>query len=674
MRLTAFFLAAALSVAPSSGDAGAALATATAPGTRAQTFSPDDEARIVGLASPVFSPDARHVALVRTVQDVKNDRSRTTLVVVDVATAASRSLATTAQGVAQPAYSPDGKRLAFLSFDVKRQRQIVVMPAAGGAARAVTRATRGVQQFAWRPDGRAFAYITQDGPPSRITQHRDFFEIGDDDYLARGVEPPSHLWLVDASGTNARRLTSGTWSAAVSYPPGPPASPLSWTPDGRTLTFARVPDTHDGDTYLMEIDVLDVRTGAVRSLTDRHRFENFAAVSPDGRRVAYLASREDDPNNANALFVTSLDGGRGVDISAKLDINPWRAIWADDRTLLVGSNRGAHASMWLLRDDGSSTPIDSGGADSSQGYWLQAAVAGNGAIAFVGSTATHPAELYYAPDAAAPARPLTHVNDAVASMRLGRSDAISWSGPDGWKHDGILTYPPTEAPGRKYPLALILHGGPTNAATLGFNGLAQSLAARGVVVFQPNYRGSDNGGNAYQRANFQDSGDGPGRDVMAGLAAVERSVNVDPARVGVSGWSYGGYLTSWLMTRYHAWKTAFSGAAIYDLVDEYDFSDNNVQLGFNFGGSPHVGDRLAVYRAQSPITYALDVACPVLIMSDIGDSRVPVTQSFRMYRILNDNNRPVRFIGIPVDGHNPGDIVRRIERERYWTEWAAQGL
>jgi dipeptidyl aminopeptidase/acylaminoacyl peptidase len=171
-----------------------------------------------------------------------------------------------------------------------------------------------------------------------------------------------------------------------------------------------------------------------------------------------------------------------------------------------------------------------------------------------------------------------------------------------------------------------------------------------------------------------DAGDGPGRDVMAGLAAVERSGNVDHARIGVSGWSYGGYMTSWLMTHYHPWKTAFSGAAVNDLVDEYDFSDGNVQTAFGFKGSPHVGNNLADYRAQSPITYALDVTCPVLIMSDIGDARVPVTQSFRMYRILKDNNRPVRFIGIPVDGHNPGDIVRRIERERVWTDWAAQGL
>ncbi|MDP9106882.1 MAG: S9 family peptidase [Candidatus Eremiobacteraeota bacterium] len=654
--------------------AAAALAVALPSAAAAASFTPDDEARIVGLSSPVFSPDGARVVLVRTVHDTKADKSHTALVAVDVASGVLRELTAKVEGIAQPSYSADGRELAFLAFDKKHQRQIEVMPAGGGAAHAITKVKFGVQQFAWRPDGRALAYVTQDDPPARIAQHRDFIEIANDDYLTRSNDPPSHVWLVDANGAHARRLTSGAWSAATSYPPSPPASPLSWTPDGKSLTFARVPNTHAGDAYQSEIDVLDVASGSLRPLTDRHRFETFAAVSPDGRRIAYLVSRDDDPNNANALFVTGLAGGRGTDVSARLDRNPWRAIWVDDRTLLVGSNDGPHQSMWLLHDDGTSQRVDTGGAEVNQGYWLQAAVNERGALAFVGTTSLRPSELYYAPSAAAPARRLTHVNDAVASLQLGRSEEIAWNGPDGWKHDGIVTYPPGFTPGKKYPLALVIHGGPTAASTLSFSGLAQSMAARGIIVFQPNYRGSDNGGNAYQRAIYMDAGDGPGRDVMAGLAALEKSGNVDGARVGVSGWSYGGYMTSWLMTHYHPWKTAFSGAAVNDLVDEYDFSDGNVQTAFGFKGSPHVGNNLADYRAQSPITYALDVTCPVLIMSDIGDARVPVTQSFRMYRILKDNNRPVRFVGIPVDGHNPGDIVRRIERERVWTDWAAQGL
>lgn len=651
----------------------AVLACALPASAGAATFSPNTEALIVGLSSPAFSPDGARVALVRTTQDLKGDRSRSSLVVVDVATAATHVLTVPKlQGIAQPAYAPDGRALAFLAFDAKHERQIFVIRGSGKPA-AITKAPQGVQQYAWRPDGAALAYVTQDATPKAVTEHHDFFEITNDDYLNRSNDPPSHLWLV-MPGKAATRLTSGTWSTVTSYPPGPPASPLSWTPDGHALTFARVPNTHDGDAYLSEIAVLDLGTKQVRSLTDRHKFETFATVSPDGARVAYLANRDDDPNNANDVFLAPLGGGRGASISTKLDRNSYRAIWTDPKTLLVGSNEGSHAPMWLLHDDGSFVRVNTGTVEVNQGYWLQAAVSSKGALAYVGTTSTHPSELYYQPSAASAPHVLTHVNDSIAALALGKTEAISWTSTDGIAQNGTLTYPPNFSPGKKYPLALVVHGGPTAASILSFSGLAQSMAARGMLVFQPNYRGSDNGGNAYQRAIYEDAGEGPGRDVMAGVEAVQKLGIVDPQRIVVSGWSYGGFMTSWLMTHYHVWKAAFSGAAVNDWVDQYDLGDGNVQIGFSFKGSPHVGDNLAEYRAQSPITYALQVTCPVLVVSDIGDARVPVSQSFRMYRTLKDNGRPVRFIGIPVDGHNPGDPIRRIEREQLWTDWAADAV
>ena len=654
---------------------GAALLAAALPAVAsAATFTPADEARIVALASPVFSPDGKRIALVRTDQDVKADTAHTTLITVDVVGGPPHELTHERDGIAQPQFSPDGTRMAFLAFDAKKKRQIEIMPAAGGAASAVSAAKQGVQQFAWRPDGRALAYITADEPPAAVAEHHDFFEITNDDYLTRANDPPSHLGLVNADGSGARKLTSGTWSTATSYPPSPPAAPLSWSADGKRLTFARVPDTHDGDAYLSEIAVLDVASGAVRALTGRHQLETFAAVSPNGRRVAYLTARGDDPNNENELFVTDLAGGRGRDVSAKLDRNIYRAIWVDDRTLLVGAHDGLDQAMWLLRDDGSAQRVRTGPAQPNQGSWLQAAVGPHGALAYAGVTADHPTELWYQPDASTAPRRLTALNDAVGALTPAKLQAVTWSGPDGFAQNGTLAYPPDYTPGKKYPLVLVIHGGPTSAATLAYGGLTQALAARGMLVFEPNYRGSDNGGNAYQRAVYMDAGDGPGRDVMAGLAAVERLGIVDESRIALSGWSYGGFMTSWLMTHYHPWKTALSGAAVNDFVDMYDLGDFNVGIATSFRGSPHVGANLADYRAQSPITYALQVTCPVLIVHDIGDARVPVTQSFRMYRTLKDNGKQVRFIGIPVDGHNPGDIVRRIDREKLWVDWAVDGL
>jgi dipeptidyl aminopeptidase/acylaminoacyl peptidase len=189
------------------------------------------------------------------------------------------------------------------------------------------------------------------------------------------------------------------------------------------------------------------------------------------------------------------------------------------------------------------------------------------------------------------------------------------------------------------------------------------------VVFSPNYRGSDNLGNAFERAIFNDAGAGPGRDVMAGLAALERKGFIDESRIGVSGWSYGGYMTSWLIGHYHIWKAAVSGAAVNDLAHEYALSDNNVSVRYTINGPPWSPKQAEAYRAQSPITYARDIKTPTLILSDTGDARVPITQSYLMYHALKDNGVTVQFLAYPVAGHSPGDPVRQPDVYRRWVEW-----
>ena len=238
-----------------------------------------------------------------------------------------------------------------------------------------------------------------------------------------------------------------------------------------------------------------------------------------------------------------------------------------------------------------------------------------------------------------------------------------------------MVYPPAFAQEKKYPLVLVIHGGPRASSTLSFSFLPQFLAAHDYVVFEPNYRGSDNLGNAYQRAIFNDAGDGPGRDVMAGLEALEKRGFVDASKIAVSGWSYGGYMTSWMIGHYHIWKAAVSGAAVNDMVQQADLSDLNAEwLRHKFGGSPWVGDYMKAYREQSPITYAAQIKTPTLILSDIGDARVPITQSYLMYHALKDNGVPVKFIAYPVPGHFPTDPVRSMDVYRRWAEWLDQCL
>ncbi len=238
----------------------------------------------------------------------------------------------------------------------------------------------------------------------------------------------------------------------------------------------------------------------------------------------------------------------------------------------------------------------------------------------------------------------------------------------------MLTYPPDFNKDKKYPLVLLIHGGPQSASVERFNVLAQSIAANGWVVFEPNYRGSDHLGNAYMRAIVEDWGKGPGEDVMAGVEELKRRGFVDEKRIAVTGWSYGGFMTTWLIGHYSIWKTAIAGAALTDWQDEYDLSDNNVQTRYCFGGSGWTGDLAKKYRDQSPITYARDIKTPTLILSDTGDARVPITQSYKLYHALKDNNVHVKFIAFPTSGHFPGDPMRQKDLFRRWNAWLEEYL
>jgi dipeptidyl aminopeptidase/acylaminoacyl peptidase len=298
-----------------------------------------------------------------------------------------------------------------------------------------------------------------------------------------------------------------------------------------------------------------------------------------------------------------------------------------------------------------------------------------GEIAFIASEPQRPSELYYMASTEAAPQRLTDFNAETASLELGRSETIHWES-DGFHADGVVTYPPGFTPGKKYPLVLYVHGGPRSASKQAFSSRAQLLAAQGWIVFEPNYRGSDNLGNAFQAAIWNDAGAGPGRDVMAGVKQLEQRGSIDSDRMAVSGWSYGGYMTTWLLGNYpERWKAAVAGAAVTDWMDQYNLGDGNVRGGARFGGSPWTdAKRILSYREQSPISYASKIKAPTLILSDTGDHRVPITQSFELYHALRDNGVTTQFIAYPVSGHSPADPVHSRDVDRRWIAWFARYL
>ena len=646
-------------------------------------FKLSDLRNIVGLSDPQVSPDGREIAVVVSTPNWKTDKASHEIGVVDVATGARRPLTRYRTNISSPRWSPDGTRLAFIAADTtpappaddqhkaadgEKHNQIFVLPMGGGDALRVTDAARDVVSFAWSPDGKTIAYVAPDVPANEkaIKAHDDAFKVTENNFLVRAALTPSHLWIVPSTGGKAVRLTEGEFSLQTDQQDAPEPA---WSRDGGTIAFSRFPDAYWALSFRSVVDTIGVKGGTPATLVDLEG-ATTTSYSPSGDGFAFLRPRSGDENNGSAVYVR--EDGKTFDATKALARNIDSYAWLPDgKSLLLVGQQGTHSVMWQQPVGGSARMLDLRGVEIAG----RPSISSKGVIAFLGSTASHADELYVMPSSDAPPRRLTDINGFLDSLALGRTATVDWPGPNGFREDGVAVYPPGQEAGHKYPLVLMIHGGPEGTSTVRFSPLAQLLAAAGFLVFQPNYRGSTNLGDAYQHAIYRDTGEGPGKDVMAGLAALEKQGSVDATRIGVSGWSYGGYMTDWLSSHYPStWKAAVAGAALNDWVMDYTVSYYQQGDVYFFGDSPWTVHGYQMWRTQSPIAHAQSVKAPTLIMGDVGDPNVPLVNSYEWYHALRDNGVQVEFYAYPADTHFPGDIVRTTDVYRRWVEWMTSHL
>jgi len=469
------------------------------------------------------------------------------------------------------------------------------------------------------------------------------------------------VWLISAKGGTAHRLTHGPWSCFEGAAPftGSPSDP-SWSPDGKTITFARQTNADDADTDLTQIMAVDVATGSTRLLTDATTYEYEPSFSPGGGMIAYERPHGPTPLSVMDVYVTSLHQ-ENRDLAHDLDRDVAAFAWVpDSQDLVMLGPEGPRGRIWRTDAAGQIHRLPSGDLSVDQ-----FAVGIDGLVAFVGSTPSTPPEVYVLNPGAARPRQLTHLNDAMLRFKYGQSFEMTWTSPDGEKCDGILTYPVGVQVGKKYPLVIWSHGGPEAYAPLAYIGfeaqeLRQTLAADGFIVFEPNYRGSDNLGNQHEHAIYQDPGDGPFTDLMAGLAALESLGMVDESRIAIAGHSYGGLMTGWAIGHDHRWRCAVVADGAVDWKDTFNLSaaGNLAWARDSLGGTPWDQGAADLYRSGSPISYADQIVTPTLIISGTADETVPISESFQLYHALHERHIPVKFIGIPGAQHTPDDPVR----------------
>ena len=427
----------------------------------ARAITLQDFRNIVGLSEAQISPDGQQIAYIVSRMNYDKNRYDRDLMVVSIASAEQRKLSFERHGLASPRWAPDGRSIAFLAESGegnKAQEQLFVLDLRGGDPTRLTTTKDGVEQFTWRPDSKAIAYVTADEHADKKSRekHHDMFKVGDQGYLSQEAPTPDHIWLIGADGSGNKRLTSGEWSLPSSQPPSSPASPLSWSPDGRYITFTKQATPFYGDSDRAVVAVLDVNTGAIRQVTAHGHLEGYSEYSPDGSKIAYWYPFNGDPAAQNDIFVTSSSGGDGQDVTRdEIDTNVQRAIWLpDSKSLLISGHKETDAAIWLKPLDGPAKRLQLNGVQPVQAFWLDASVSAGGAIAFTASEAHHPTELYYMTSPWAHPQRLTHYNDVVAALDLGKVQSVQWNGPDGFKENGVLTFPPAYVAGKRYPLVL----------------------------------------------------------------------------------------------------------------------------------------------------------------------------------------------------------------------------
>lgn len=637
-------------------------------------FELDDMDKLYALSDPQLSPDGTSILVVVSKPDTLTNRNKSSIYKVDVATASSQQLTFNRVSVGSPRWSPSGSQIAFIAKDDERKAQLFVLSMTGGEAKKVTNSPTGVLQFNWSPDGKKIAFVQYDELANKmdIEKGYDAFEVKKNSMFIKAKPNSAHLWLISVDGRDPIRLTSGDWTLYSNI-----FKPVfSWSPDGKKIAFQSFKTAYTGGLVSI-IKTLDLDTKKINRITSKkieegnmHR-ESNPVFSPDGKSIAYQFNRKNVGYGAD-VFYTSVDSSLDKNLTATIDRCFFGAEWStNSKALFVAANDLNTVSLWMQPLKGKSKKINLGNLCINGAYGYDFTIGRNNAIAMIASTPQSPDELYYLANPEATPKKLSHFNEEMEAFTFGKQETVSWKS-DEFTLNGILTFPPDFNPKEKYPLVLEIHGGPRSTSKEKFSYATQLKAAQGYIVFQPNYRGSDNMGYAFSEAIGGDMGEGPGRDVMQGLKEIKKRPYIDGNNIAVTGWSYGGFMTTWLIGNYEGWKCAVAGAAVTDWFDQYTASDVGSMYQFEYGKgkSPFTDKKVkANWVKNSPITYAEQVKTPTLILSNVGDERVPISQSYTYFRVLQDIGTESKFIAFPIPGHFPSDPLRKKEVHRYILEW-----
>ncbi|HLZ29874.1 MAG TPA: S9 family peptidase [Chloroflexota bacterium] len=645
----------------------------------------DDLYRLRFVGDPQISPDGSLVTyVVSWVDPADHTRYRSQLMLADFdASKPPRALTSGLHRDSAPRWSPDGGSLAFLSDRVDAKSQLFVLPLQGGEPRQLTSLKRGAGVPVWSPTGDRIAFSArvdieaiarQEGQsddkakPPRVKLITRIRHKGDGEGFFEALR--KHLFVLDASRQKEPlQITDGDWDDAEP----------TWSPDGKLVAFTSNRERDRDTSLLTDVWAVPSAGGRARRLT-RHRGQASVPVfSPDGREVAYLGHERGWTYGARTeLRAVPVEGGDSRPIAGDFDAelgnaalsdarDPFAAqppAWdASGRSLLNLVSRNGRVEVVRFDAAGQAPPAVVLGGDREICAF---SVARDGQhLACVVSDPTHPYEVVAATANGAERR-VSHENDALLdTLEVTCAEPFQVSSTDGQVVHGWLMKPPGSASKKKLPLILEVHGGPETMYAATFMHEFQALAARGYAVLYTNPRGSKGYGEAFTSRIFADWGNQDAADCMAAVDAACQWKWVDTSRVGLTGGSYGGFMTAWLVGHTNRFRAAVSQRGCYNFASFYGTSDIGPWFGDYILGGP-VYEREALYRERSPLTYARDMRTPLLLIHSEQDLRCPIEQAEQLFVQLRRIGKvEVEMVRFPEESHNlsrSGRPDRRIER------------
>ncbi len=575
-----------------------------------------------------LSPDGGRLAMVVS-EPALGSETRRNVWVYDSSTRGLRRFTSSVKPDGRPRFSPDGRTLAFISARGGSD-QVYGIDLDGGEARPLTEVKTRVRSFEWSPDGKRIALETA----TPKTDEEEKKEKDKDDARVAGSEEKSPLLQVmDISSKALMTLAQGPWRI----------SEYVWMPDGSALVISATDDPRR-ELFSNKIYRLAAGDGKMTLLASPLGPFGNLKVSPDGKTLAYLGSRTDGPE-AHDLWVQPLDSGTARNLTAaSIDRPIGSFVWEDGEHLFLLAATGFGTAFYELGLDGRARR-----SGWTPDLAVRSFVKGKEGLAFVGEGSVLAPELWVAP-APGRAEKVSSFNKAWDAVKLVEPEIIRYASFDKTEIEAALLKPEGGAPGAKSPLVVLVHGGPTGAWTDRFDAWGQLLVRRGFAVLYPNIRGSTNYGHDFMVMNRRDWGGADFKDVMAGIDRLIRLGVADPDRLGIGGWSYGGYMAAWAVTQTKRFKASVSGAPMTDLAFEYGTEEAGINAYDTwFMGTPY--EDLPLFIERSPVTFVRKVKTPTLLLCGENDATDPVEQCAQFHRGLRRYDVASELVVYPREGH-----------------------